>query len=84
MNIDTGDKDENDIENTTHYLSDQKLDSGDALNFSSSLNQKMIDSELENDEEIKQLYKFMTKLGEKCQELFLFGIWERPRGSSIY
>ena len=70
VNIDTGDKDENDIENTTHYLSDQKLDSGDALNFSSSLNQKMIDSELENDEEIKQLYKFMTKLGEKCQELF--------------
>ena len=69
VNIDTGDKDEND-EETTHYLSDQKQDSGDAINFSSSLDQKRMDTEFENDEEIKQLYKFMTKLGEKCQELF--------------
>ena len=46
------------------------IDSGDAINFSSSLDQKRMDTEFENDEEIKQLYKFMIKLGEKCQELF--------------
>ena len=65
-------RDDDDDEDETQSLDDIKLNSPSAQELSSSLNQKEEEEYeiLEKDKKAKKLYNSISKLSEKCQEIF--------------